>query len=65
MTKKKEAGGGVPVDIAKIAHQFGGFYETGAWRFPSPDRMQSFEIALEAAEEAANKANTATGDQHV
>lgn len=42
-----------PVDVAEIAHQFGGFYETGAWRFPSPDRMQSFLIALEAAEALA------------
>jgi hypothetical protein len=38
------------VNIAEIAHRFGGFYESGAWRFPSPDLLRSFLIALEAAE---------------
>lgn len=53
MSATQHTPGPKSVDVAEIAHQFGGFYESGAWRFPSPDRMQSFAIALQAAEDAA------------
>lgn len=35
--------------IAPIARAHGGFYETGAWRFPSPAAKVAFEQALAQA----------------
>jgi hypothetical protein len=37
--------------VGPIARQFGGWYERGAWRFPSPQKADEFRTALDIAAE--------------